>query len=333
MTGATVQRHFDLLRVQKIAENIAAAQKLDQTGLIADFLEQTASTFTSKGPAKFATTEEHPLKTAFTDNGPASFATAREHFLERLGDQRDPSKCFAPGCKLCATEMDKQQKPDTPPLSPKEHVADPSSWQIIESDGKKTVSFAGPEPENVKPELPGLGAYTSPNSSAPITAKEIAEVFGTGESTANGSNTPSSPSSEATPGIPDMASASPFPESPPINNITETAEIYSTVSKHYVYAVRIEHRFDTNIGPLVGFHSELGTLNEVVVRDVFDSLEAANKRVEIVHKQTMKAQGLTEWDTVRASESRHNGDRVFIFLDNPRTFESWSIYTDERVLR
>ena len=312
-TGATVQRAFDLARAQKMAETIAAAQDINQTGLSTDFIQKTAA--------------------ALADKGPDRFAAAKEYVFQTLGAQPDPDKCLVPGCKLCYTEIDKQQKPATPPLSPKEELVDPSSWQIIEPVGKKTVSFAEAEPENDKPELPAEG-YPSPSaSSASIGAKEVAGVIEAAGSTTSGSGIPGSPSGEAAPCMPGMALGSPFPESPPLSNITVTTEVHSTTFKHYVYALRIEYRFNTNIGGPTGFHDELGTLSDVMVRDVFDNLEAANKEVKRLYKQLMKAQELTEMDAIQEYDRLHSGDRLFVFLDNPRTFESWSIYTDERVLR
>ena len=296
-----------------MAETIAAAQDINRNGLPPDFTQKTAAALTYKGPDRFA--------------------AAKEYVFQTLGAQSDPDKCLVPGCKLCYTEMDKQQKPDTPPLSPKEELADPSSWQIIEPDGKKTVSFAEAEPENTKPELPAK-AYPSPTaSSASIAAKEVAGVIGAAKSTTSGSGPPGSSCGEAIRGMSGMALGSLFPESPPINNITVTTEVHSTTFKHYVYALRIEYRFNTNIGGPTGFHDELGTLSDVMVRDVFDNLEAANKEVERLYKQLMKAQELTEMDSIQEYDRLHSGDRLFVFLDNPRTFESWSIYTDERVLR
>ena len=69
-----------------------------------------------------------------------------------------------------------------------------------------------------------------------------------------------------------------------------------------------------------------------MVRAVFSDLSAANKEVENLHKQIMEGQGLTDFDTVQEFDRLDSGDRLFVFLDNPKTFESWSIYTDERVL-
>ncbi|CAF9914642.1 MAG: hypothetical protein HETSPECPRED_002038 [Heterodermia speciosa] len=316
-TGASVQRGFDLAQAQKMAERNAATQDFHQTLRSKEFFEKTA--------------------TALTDKGPDRAAMVKEYIQQTLGAQPDPGKCLSPGCMLCHTGLDKQQMPDTPPLSPKEALADPSSWQIIEPDGKTHICFAEADPETNKPELPAQGAYYSPSaSSASIEAEESAVAIEDSEDTTSESATQSgsgasfSDWSSHTLGL---ASASCFPESPPIKDITVTTEVHSTACKHYIYVLRIEYRSKTNIGEAKGLHNELGTLGEVIVKDVFDNLGMANREVERVHRLLMIEKGLREMDTVRAFERLDTGDRLFVFLDNPRTFESWSIYTDERVLR
>ena len=286
-----------------MAEAMAAAKDINLTGPSTEFYEDTAA--------------------ALTDREPDRFAAPKEHFLQTPGVQPDSGRCLSPGYKLCHCEMDQQQRAFTPPVSPEEDLPDPSSWQIVEPDGKKTFCFAEAEPENDEPELPVRSQYPSPSaSSASIDSKETAVAIEAAEGTTSG------------PAIPDMTWGSPFPESPPINNITVTTEIHSTTSERYVYALRVEYRFDTNFGGANGLHNELGTLSDVNVKGVFSNLEAANEEVERLYQQLKEDRGLTDMDAVDGLDEHGGfyGDRLFMFLDDPRTFESWSIYTDKKVL-
>ena len=289
-----------------MAETIAAAQAINLTGPSTKLYKDTVD--------------------VLTEREPDGFAAPREYLLQTPGTQPDSGKCLSPGCKLCHVEMDKQQRAFTPPVSPEEDQPDPSSWQIVEPDGKKTLCFAEAEPQDNEPQLPVQGPYLSPSASpASIDAKEIGVAIEGTEGVTSG------------PAIPDMTWASPFPESPPINNITVTTEIHSTKSERYVYALRVDHRFDTNFGGPNGLHNELGTLSDVNVKGVFTNLQAANEEVELLYKQLKEDKGLTDMDAVDGLDGLDDhegfyGDRLFVFLDDPRTFESWSIYTDKKVL-
>ncbi|KAG7005478.1 hypothetical protein G7Y79_00019g046580 [Physcia stellaris] len=106
-------------------------------------------------------------------------------------------------------------------------------------------------------------------------------------------------------------------------------------AKEYIYALLVEYRFNTNHpGPPLGRHHEFGTLRSVTLKGLYRDLEKANGAVKQVYEEIRHRTGLSEVDALKEVEKgRSGGERLFVYLDHPEEFVSWSVYTEERVLR
>lgn len=109
----------------------------------------------------------------------------------------------------------------------------------------------------------------------------------------------------------------------------------SSAVKEYIYALLVEYRFNTNHGgPPLGRHNEFGTLKSVTLKGLYKGLEKANEAVKQVFEDIYHRTGLSEVDALKeVDKGKSGGERLFVYLDHPEEFVSWSIYTEERVLR
>lgn len=108
-----------------------------------------------------------------------------------------------------------------------------------------------------------------------------------------------------------------------------------TEGKQYIYALLIEYRYNTNHGgPPLGPHDEFGTLKSVTLKGLYSDLGKANEAVKEVFESVCHRTGLSEVDALHeVDKGKSGGERLFVYLDHPKRFVSWSIYTEERMLR
>lgn len=222
----------------------------------------------------------------------------------------------------------KQVSPAPSALSPSKHATlatvtdsfeSPYPFQLFEAqakDGRSTVAAkqASPTPSASSPYTEATVATVAMTPTVKVEEVEDAEFIMVGE--AINATDPT-----LTPRAPETDKATPAAPS-------------SAAPKRYVYPLRIEHRINTNLGgPPQGAHDEFGTLVKVVVQDIYDNLQAANGAVKMVFEVICNRTGLGEGDALRELDRGESGVRLFIYLDHPVRFESWSIYTEEKVLR
>ena len=104
--------------------------------------------------------------------------------------------------------------------------------------------------------------------------------------------------------------------------------------KEYIYALLVDYRYNTNHpGPPMGRHDEFGTLRSVALKGLYKDLEKANEAVKKISEEIRHRTGLSEVDALKEVDKGKSGrERLFVYLDHPEKFLSWSVYTEERVL-